>query len=52
MASLDCSGRGDAVAKPGVVVWWSGMNPTWIWMQVAIVVFVVIGMIVALVKLL
>jgi hypothetical protein len=27
------------------------MSPTWIWMQVAIVVFVVIGMIVAIVKL-
>jgi hypothetical protein len=27
------------------------MSPTWIWMQVAIVVFVVIGMIVAITKL-
>ncbi|HEV3033625.1 MAG TPA: hypothetical protein VGX72_02440 [Solirubrobacteraceae bacterium] len=27
------------------------MSPTWIWMQIAIVVFVVIGMIVAIVKL-
>jgi hypothetical protein len=27
------------------------MSPTWIWMQVAIVVFVLIGMIVAIVKL-
>jgi hypothetical protein len=28
-----------------------GMSPTWIWMQIAIVVFVVIGMIVAITKL-
>jgi len=27
------------------------MSPTWIWMQVAIVVFVVIGMVVAITKL-
>jgi hypothetical protein len=27
------------------------MSPTWIWMQAAIVVFVVIGMIVAITKL-
>jgi len=27
------------------------MSPTWIWMQLAIVVFVVIGMIVAITKL-
>jgi hypothetical protein len=27
------------------------MSPTWIWMQVAIVVFVLIGMIVAITKL-
>ncbi len=27
------------------------MSPTWIWMQVAIVVFVVIGMIIAITKL-
>jgi hypothetical protein len=27
------------------------MNPTWIWMQVAIVVFVLIGMVIAIVKL-
>jgi hypothetical protein len=27
------------------------MSPTWIWMQIAIVVFVVIGMIVAITKL-
>jgi len=27
------------------------MNPTWLWTQAAIVVFVVIGMIVAIVKL-
>jgi hypothetical protein len=28
-----------------------GMSPTWIWMQVAIVVFVLIGMVVAITKL-
>jgi hypothetical protein len=27
------------------------MSPTWIWMQIAIVVFVVIGMIIAITKL-
>jgi len=27
------------------------MSPTWIWMQVAIVVFVLIGMIIAITKL-
>jgi len=27
------------------------MSPTWIWLQVAIVVFVVIGMVIAIVKL-
>lgn len=27
------------------------MSPTWIWMQIAIVVFVVIGMAIAIVKL-
>jgi len=27
------------------------MSPTWIWMQVAIVVFVVLGMIIAVTKL-
>ncbi len=29
----------------------SAMSPTWIWMQIAIVVFVVIGMIIAITKL-
>jgi hypothetical protein len=29
----------------------SGMSPTWIYTQIAIVVFVVIGMIIAIVKL-
>jgi hypothetical protein len=29
----------------------AAMSPTWIWMQVAIVVFVVIGMVIAIVKL-
>jgi hypothetical protein len=28
-----------------------GVSPTWIWMQVAIVVFVLIGMIIAITKL-
>jgi len=27
------------------------MNPTWIWMQVAIVVFVLIGMVIAIIRL-
>jgi len=27
------------------------MSPTWIWMQIAIIVFVLIGMVVAIVKL-
>jgi hypothetical protein len=27
------------------------MSPTWIWMQIAIVVFVLIGMVIAIVKL-
>jgi hypothetical protein len=34
-----------AVAYP------AGMSPTWIWMQIAIVVFVLIGMIIAITKL-
>jgi hypothetical protein len=29
----------------------SAMSPTWIWMQIAIVVFVLIGMIIAITKL-
>jgi hypothetical protein len=29
----------------------SSMSPTWIWMQAAIVVFVLIGMVIAIVKL-
>jgi hypothetical protein len=29
----------------------SAMSPTWIWMQIAIVVFVLIGMVVAITKL-
>jgi hypothetical protein len=29
----------------------AGMSPTWIWLQGAIVVFVVIGMIIAITKL-
>jgi len=29
----------------------SAMSPTWIWMQVAIVVFVLIGMVIAITKL-
>jgi len=28
------------------------VNPTWIWMQIGVVIFVVIGMVIALVKLL
>jgi hypothetical protein len=30
---------------------WVLMSPTWIWMQAAIVVFVLIGMVVAITKL-
>jgi hypothetical protein len=45
--------------SPALVLWMhprmdeydSHMSPTWIWMQIAIVVFVVIGMIVAITKL-
>jgi hypothetical protein len=29
----------------------SPMSPTWIWMQIAIVVFVLIGMVIAITKL-
>jgi hypothetical protein len=29
----------------------SGMNPFWLWMQIAIVIVVVIGMVVAITKL-
>jgi hypothetical protein len=29
----------------------SVMSPTWIWMQIAIIVFVVVGMVVAITKL-
>jgi hypothetical protein len=37
---------------PGTtIVRWRVMSPTWIWMQIAIVVFVLIGMIVAITKL-
>jgi hypothetical protein len=35
----------------GAPVGLSSMSPTWIWLQGAIVVFVVIGMIVAITKL-
>jgi hypothetical protein len=28
-----------------------GVSPTWIWMQIAVVVFVVIGMVIAAIKL-
>jgi hypothetical protein len=30
---------------------WAAMNPTWIWLQIAIIVVVLIGMVVAIVKL-
>ncbi len=43
------------VARPGAFAGGSTllgvMSPTWIWMQAAIVVFVVIGMIIAITKL-
>jgi hypothetical protein len=41
--SCDPRNRGSRLFRP--------MSPTWIWMQAAIVVFVVIGMIVAITKL-
>jgi hypothetical protein len=44
--AADTAGRADKARST-----LSGMSPTWIWMQVAIVVFVVIGMIIAIVKL-
>jgi hypothetical protein len=34
-----------------VVLWEAPMSPTWIWMQVAIVVFVLAGMAIAITKL-
>ncbi len=44
---------GDPLQAPasGLEVGYPAMSPTWIWMQIAIVVFVVIGMIVAITKL-
>jgi hypothetical protein len=43
------SGRGGREGAAGYAAW--TMSPTWIWIQVAIVVFVLIGMIVAITKL-
>jgi hypothetical protein len=37
--------------RGAVAVGWRSMSPTWIWLQAAIVVFVVIGMIIAITKL-
>jgi hypothetical protein len=46
----DASGRADLFERGSKYP--SGhMSPTWVWMQIAIVVFVVIGMIVAITKL-
>jgi energy-coupling factor transporter transmembrane protein EcfT len=38
-------------SERGRKVGYPQMSPTWIWMQIAIVVFVVIGMVVAITKL-
>jgi len=40
-----------AFPRPGLEVGYLQMSPTWIWMQIAIVVFVLIGMVVAITKL-
>jgi hypothetical protein len=40
-----------ACPRPGLEVGYLQMSPTWIWMQIAIVVFVLIGMVVAITKL-
>jgi hypothetical protein len=50
--SLDVSGLGGAGTGPTVEVGCPGvMSPFWIWTQVAIIVFVLIGMVVAITKL-
>jgi hypothetical protein len=50
--SLDVSGPGGVGTGPTVEVGCSGvMSPFWIWTQVAIIVFVLIGMVVAITKL-
>jgi len=41
----------DGAAVGGVGLRATPMSPTWIWLQIAIVVFVVIGMIIAIVRL-
>jgi hypothetical protein len=38
-------------AAPASVGSLADMSPTWIWMQIAIVAFVVIGMVIAITKL-
>ncbi|HEV3321016.1 MAG TPA: hypothetical protein VG147_02355 [Solirubrobacteraceae bacterium] len=43
--------RHPAIATIVVAGTLSVVSPTWIWMQIAIVVFVVIGMIIAITKL-
>jgi hypothetical protein len=45
------SARGDGCIDFLAVAYPAGMSPTWIWMQIAIVVFVLIGMIIAITKL-
>jgi hypothetical protein len=44
-------GGASAAAIPGSTNLRVTMNPVWIWMQVAIVVFVAIGIVVAIVRL-
>ncbi|HEV7586379.1 MAG TPA: hypothetical protein VGO14_11430 [Solirubrobacteraceae bacterium] len=43
--------RPEGPADTSAATLFSVMSPTWIWMQIAVVVFVLIGMIVAVTKL-
>ncbi len=50
--SLDASALSGAGTGPAAEVGCSGvMSPFWVWTQIAIIVFVVIGMVVAITKL-
>jgi hypothetical protein len=46
---MHARGRSPIARALAVRVW--GMSPMWIWLQVAICVFVVIGMVVAIIRL-
>jgi hypothetical protein len=48
--SARCSAPGRAVRRRRSTLS-GGMSPTWIWMQIAIVIFVLIGMVIAVTKL-